>query len=325
MTTIREPLRIVFLGCGHAARMHSRVLRRIGGVALYYASRDRARASAFRRELSGQRSFCGYEEAVSADIDVVVVTTPTVLHRELALMALHAGKHVIVEKPAFMRAADADHVRSVAYEVGRRVLVAENYAYKPITIALARLVQDGDLGDVRFVTINATKRQAVEGWRGDAALAGGGALFEGGVHWVSFAASLGLEVRSAHGYPAGSPHSALVVFNYANGAVGSLTYSWELQAPFGGLRLSKIQGTLGAATFESNGFVLVVSGRSPSIRFPGIRDPLGYRAMWSDFLHALRADATPRFTLAMARRDLQLLEDAGASSADELHLLSSSP
>jgi hypothetical protein len=110
----------------------------------------------------------------------------------------------------------------------------------------------------------------------------------------------------------------LLVFRYANGAVGTLAHSWELAAPLGGLRLSKVQGTLGAVTFESNGLAAVTTGRRRSVRLLAFRDPLGYRAMLTDFLSALRTGEAPRFTLGMAQRDLCLLEQAERSMAGEL-------
>jgi predicted dehydrogenase len=150
------------------------------------------------------------------------------------------------------------------------------------------------------------------------AASGGGALFEGGVHWVSFAANLGLEVEDVRAYragPASGPErSTLVVFEYEGGAIGTLAHSWELAAPFGGLRMSKVQGTLGAVTFESNGLAAVTTGRRRSVRLLALRDPFGYDAMLADFLRALRTGYPPRFTLAMAQRDLLLLERAERSA-----------
>ena len=308
--------RLVFLGCGAVTAQHSRTLGPLGEeVQCYYASRDAGRAASYEKRFRGAGSFGSYEAALAdRSLQVALVATPPALHRDLVLRALWAGKHVIVEKPAFMHPRDFDAVERAQHQSGRRVFVAENYAYKPVAARLRRLIRNGDLGDVRFVSINATKRQRAQGWRADPSLAGGGALFEAGVHWVSFAANLGLDVRAVTGHPTTSSDSALVVFDYANGAVGTLAYSWELAAPLGGLRLSKMQGTLGAVTFESNGFAMAVSGRSPSVSVH-FRDPLGYNAMWTDFLHALRTGAEPYFTLAMGRRDLRLLEDAGATEA----------
>src|SRR5687767_10744761 len=172
-------------------------------VELFYASRDPGRADAYARRFSGQ-AFGSYADGLAEpSVDVALIATPTVTHRDLAVRSLEAGKHVIVEKPAFMRSSDCDDVRELAAAVDRRVFVAENYVYKPLAQHLRRLVTAGDLGEVRFITLNATKRQRPEGWRSDPAVSGGGALFEGGVHWISFASNIGLEVRSVTGYCVG--------------------------------------------------------------------------------------------------------------------------
>lgn len=314
MTHVSQP-GVLMLGCGRAASIHSRTLRRIGGIDLFYASRAAARAEHFRRRFGGRRAFGSYEAGLDhAGVSVVFVTTPTATHRDLALLALQAGKHVVVEKPAFMRAADADEVRAAAHAAARQVFVAENYVYKPVAAHLRRLIGAGDLGDVRFVSINATKRQPASGWREDPALSGGGALFEAGVHWISFASNIGLDVKDVRAYRAGTvegpDRSSLVVLRYETGAVGTIAHSWELAAPLGGMRLSKVQGTLGAVTFESNGLAALTSGRHRSFILPALRDPLGYRAMLTNFLRAVRTGEAPLFTLDMAQRDLVLLEQA---------------
>jgi predicted dehydrogenase len=250
-------------------------------------------------------------------VDAVVVATPTITHRDLTLLALNAGRHVIVEKPAFMRSSDVGSVRDAGARAGRQVLVAENYFYKPLTTRIRDMVGAGRLGDVRFVTVNATKRQSAEGWRENPDISGGGALFEGGVHWVSFMANIGLDVTAIRAWRVGTQdgvdRSTLSLFEYSGGAAGTLAHSWELPAPLGGMRLSKIQGTRGAITFESNGLAYVGSGSARSFGLPVLGgDFLGYRAMFRDFLGAIRSGATPQFTLDLAERDLRLLEQAVA-------------
>ena len=318
MTRREASIGVLFLGCGGAAAMHSRTLRGIGNVDLFYASRDAARAARYQQEFGGRAAFGAYDDGLREDrVEVALIATPTVTHRDLALRSLAAGKNVIVEKPAFMHAADVDVIRDSATRARRRVFVAENYVYKPVTTLIRRCVDDGDLGDVRFVMLNATRHQRADGWRGDPALSGGGALFEAGIHWISFASSLGLVVTgvSAHrvGDPAGPDRSSLVVFRYANGAVGVLAHSWELRAPLRGIRLSKVQGLGGAITFESNGLAAFSTGRHRRVYLTGVRDLLGYRAMWADFLRALRSGTPPRYTLGDARRDLDLVGRAQRS------------
>lgn len=312
---------LAFLGCGAVTRAHSGRLRRMAGVRRYFASRDLAKAQAFDRELGGAGAFGSYEAALADDrVTAVVVATPPSSHLELTLAALAAGKDVVVEKPPFLTSGDVDHVERAAAAAGRLVMVAENYHYKPLATALRGLVTSGALGDVRFVQVNALKRQATPDWRGDPALAGGGALFEGGIHWVNFMANLGLTVAGVRGVrPAargdrGLERSMLMTFEYAEGAVGTLAHSWEITAPLKGVRLSGIYGTEGTAHFESNGLGLLVRGARRGFSMPGVRDFLGYGAMWRDFVAALRERREPAMTLAHARRDLALVEGAYLSA-----------
>lgn len=308
-------IRLAFLGCGQATRMHSRTLRRVAPAVLrFYASRDATRAAACNRALQGAGAFDGYDAAIEdAWIDVVLVATPPSSHLDLTLRALRAGKHVIVEKPAFLRASDFDAVIDAEAASGRRVFVAENYFYKPLLRCLREVIASAELGDIRFLLINALKEQRAADWRSDPALAGGGALFEGGIHWIDFVANLGLELRAVRGFrPAGHDpeRSMLVVLEYANGAVGTLSYSWEVHSPLRGIRISRVYGTAGALAFESNGIFLAQTGRRTRLRLPGLRDIAGYAAMFRDFVGAMEADREPQFTTARARRDLELIEQA---------------
>jgi predicted dehydrogenase len=312
-------LGIAFLGCGGITHLHSRTLRALGErVRCFYASRDRNRAEEFARRHGGAGRFGSYRAALEdSRVEAVVVATPPALHLKLTLEALAHGKHVIVEKPAFLRSTDVAQVEALAARTGCQVLVAENYAYKPLALLLAKVVTSGELGEVLFVHVNATKLQATADWRANGHLAGGGALFEGGVHWMDLMAHLGLRVESVQGYrpglPGGPERSMLVVLQYEEGGVGTLLHSWETPALFRGLRLSKISGTRGSVTFESNGFFAVIRGRRQRLVLPGLSDLRGYRAMFRDFFAALRTGNPPRMTLARARLDLQLVEAAYGS------------
>jgi len=315
-----EPTGLAFLGCGQAARMHATTLKGLDrGLDLYFASRDQARATEFARRHGGRGGIGGYEAALADQrVHVAVVVTPPSSHLEWTLAALEAGKHVIVEKPAFLRSEDFALVEQAARAARRQVLVAENYYYKPLAEALRGVLRGGTLGRVLFLHMNALKQQDAQGWRIDPELAGGGALYEGGIHWISLLAHLGPEVRSVRAQcpsgEAGSERSVLVTLQYEDGAVAVLSYSWEVPSLPGGLRVSRIYGSEGSATFESNGVFLATAGRRWSLSLPGLRDLRGFRAMFSDFLSALRTGTAPRFDLARARRDVELVEEAYRSA-----------
>ena len=317
-----QPIRLAFLGCGGVTRKHSKTLRRFPDVKRYYASRSAEKAETCCRAWQGSGYFESYESALaSPDVDAVLVATPPDSHLDLTLKAIAAGKHVIVEKPPFLHAADFDRVEIARRAAGVQVMVAENYFYKPLLRRLRQILLTDVIGEIRFMVFNATKTQKTADWRDEAGLAGGGALFEGGIHWVNFLSNLGLKIESVNGFQPGPlpgdglERSFQVVVRYTEGPVVTLLYSWEINTLLKGLRGSRIYGTAGSITFESNGVFIFVRGKKWRLALlPGLRDIGGSKAMFRDFFQALRSGAEPAFHLALAKRDLDVIETAYATA-----------
>jgi predicted dehydrogenase len=323
-TSTAAPLRVAFLGCGFITGVHSRHLKALRGeVVCRYASRDRAKAEEFSRRYGGDGAYGDYAAAISdPDVDAVVVAVPPSLHRDLTLEALRAGKHVLVEKPAFLSMEDYETVRAARDAAGRVVLVGENDHYKPLAVTLRRLLAAGVIGDLvlaQFTTV-AQRPKKGDDWRNDEDLAGGDAFFEEGIHWLHLAGSLGPVITRIDGYrPAPAPHpgpdqdrrarSMLVAFSYDTGAVGALYYSREVPSLLRGARMSKLYGREGVITFESNGGGVLVRGRGlPRFLLPGLRDVRGYGAMYRDFAAATRTGRPPEMCLERAMSDHRLME-----------------
>lgn len=310
-----QPLRLAFLGCGGVTIKHTKTLRGFQDVKRYYASRSDSKAADFNQKYKGSGHFVSYEAAIqSSEIDVVLIATPPDSHLDLTMKAVRAGKHVVVEKPPFFRAADFDLVETERQKKGVQVMVAENYFYKPLLQKLRGLLATDPIGEVKFLYFNATKTQTNGDWREEKATAGGGALFEGGIHWVNFISNLGLAVQSVQGF---LPHqqapvmekSIQVVAKYENGAIGTLLYSWEISALINGLRLSRIYGTKGSITFESNGVFIFVRGKRWRFILPGFADIGGSKAMFRDFFEAIKKGSEPVFNFSLAKRDLTFIEE----------------
>jgi predicted dehydrogenase len=323
-----EPLHIAFLGCGFITRVHSRHLRSLrGDLVCSYASRDKGRAETFRREYGGAASYGDYAAAIEDPrVEAVVIAVPPRFHLDLTLLALAAGKHVLVEKPAYLRLADYHTVVEARTRAGRVVLVGENDHYKPLAACLRRLLADGAIGEMVFAhfTSIAKRLKAGDDWRNDEAMAGGDAFFEEGIHWLHLAGSLGPVITVAHGYrpsvsrdgPDTRIKSMMVAFRYDNQAVGSLHYSREIPSLLRGLRISKLYGREGIITFESNGLFVLVRGRGvPKMLLPGFRDLRGYRAMYRDFVHAVRTGHAPQMSPERAMDDHRLMDQIVASAA----------
>jgi UDP-N-acetylglucosamine 3-dehydrogenase len=322
-----DPVRIAFLGCGFITRVHSRHLRALkGDVVCSYASRDANKAERFCRDFRGVRVFESYTAAIEAsDVDAVVVAVPPRFHLDLTLQALQAGKHVLVEKPAYLRMADYRTVVDARNRASRIVCVGENDHYKPLAVCLRRLLREGVLGEMVFAhfTSIVQKLKRADDWRNDETMAGGDAFFEEGIHWLHLAASLGPRITMAHGYrpsmsregPDRRIKSMMVAFRYDNDAVGSLYYSREIPSLLRGIRLSKLYGRKSIITFESNGlFVLVRGSGWPRLIVPGLRDIRGYKAMYRDFVSAVRTGRPPEMSLERAMDDQRLMDEIYASA-----------
>jgi predicted dehydrogenase len=319
-------LRVAFLGCGFITRVHSRQVRALRGrgdapdIVCSYASREKSKAETYCRELGGNKSYGAYSAAIEdPDVDAVVVAVPPRDHLDLTLQALAAGKHVLVEKPAFPRMADYEAVRDARGRAGRTVIVGENDHYRPLAVTLRRLIASGAIGEMVFAnfTTIARRLKSADDWRNDESMAGGDAFFEEGIHWLHLAGSLGPVITAARGYqprpsregPDRRVKSMMVAFSYDNGAVGSLYYSREIPSFFKGLRLSKLFGRKGVITFESNGaFVVVRDGGVPSLVFPGFRDIRGYQAMYRDFAASIQEGRAPEMSVERAIEDQRLMD-----------------
>jgi len=326
LITLSQPLHIAFLGCGFITRVHSRNLRRFQSeIVCGYASRDKAKAAAFCGEFRGTGSYSDYADAINdPKVDAVVIAVPPKFHLNLTLQALNAGKHVLVEKPAYPTMGDYTAVRDARDHAKRVVLVGENDHYKPLAITLRNLLKDDVIGEMVFGYFSSiVKRLKTEDdWRNDESMAGGDAFFEEGIHWLHLAASLGPKITSIRGFrPAASSagpdrrvKSMMVAFNYDNGAVGSLYYSREIPSMFKGLRLSKLYGRKGIITFESNGAIVFARGEGmPRVIFPGFRDIRGYQAMYRDFHNAIQNGTTPEMSLERAIEDQRLMDQIYSS------------
>ena len=321
-----SPLHLAFLGCGFITRVHSGQLRALRAeIVCSYASRDQAKAQAYCREFQGCGTYPDYVKAIDDPrVDAVVVAVPPRFHRDLALRALAAGKHVLVEKPAFPRLEDYQAAAEARDRANRVVLVGENDHYKPLAVTLRTLLAAGAIGEMVFAqfTTIVKRLKTADDWRNDEAMAGGDAFFEEGIHWLHIANSLGPTIATIQGYrpspsregPDRRVKSMMVAFRYDNGAVGALYYSREIPSLFKGLRLSKLFGRRGVITFESNGlFVVARGGGLPRLFFPGFRDIRGYRAMYRDFAGAIREGRAPEMSLERAMEDQRLMDQINAT------------
>ncbi|KQP56861.1 Gfo/Idh/MocA family protein [Agreia sp. Leaf283] len=120
------------------------------------------------------------------DVDAVYVATPTATHAELAIRALEAGKHVLVEKPIAFTAAEAQAIFAQAESHDRFVMEAMWMKFNPLHVEVVRLIADGLIGEPRFVRAAFGMPFPAGGSRWNAEL-GGSTVLDQGIYPVTLA------------------------------------------------------------------------------------------------------------------------------------------
>ncbi|MGH7911647.1 MAG: Gfo/Idh/MocA family protein [Candidatus Dormibacteraceae bacterium] len=213
-------------------------------------SRSQERADAFKERYHLERAHSSYQAlAEDREVDAVYVAAPNSGHLPLALLAINAGKHVLIEKPFTCTAGEARQLASAARARGVTCMEAMWTRYLPQTDVLRQILEAGLLGEILFMAADHGQRLPTDGRLYQPEL-GGGALLDLGVYPVSFTFSvLGRpDALHAHGTltPNGLDAQSVLTFEYASGAVAAITTSMVARMPTGGA----IGGTEAMLQFE---------------------------------------------------------------------------
>ncbi|WP_323743453.1 Gfo/Idh/MocA family protein [Agreia pratensis] len=186
------PLRWGILGTGGIAEMFVTDLRATGIAVAAVGSRSQESADAFGARFDIAARHPTYEALVAdPDVDAVYVATPHPMHAENALLAIAAGKHVLVEKPFTLNAVEATEVAEAARRAGVVVLEAMWTRFLPSMVRIREIIAAGTLGELR--TLIADHDQLLPSdpeHRINNPELGGGALLDLGIYPVSFAVDL---------------------------------------------------------------------------------------------------------------------------------------
>ena len=92
-----------------------------------------------------------YQELLDSDVDAVVIATPVSKHHPLAMRALRAGKHVLVEKPLAASSAEAAEIARTADELGLAAMVGHTFLFNPAVVAVRKVLDEGRVGQVYYL------------------------------------------------------------------------------------------------------------------------------------------------------------------------------
>jgi predicted dehydrogenase len=277
--------RIGIVGTGWGARVQVPTFREAGLEVTAMAGFHREKTRQLASEL-GVRAYDDWHQVVTADdVDLVSIVTPPSEHREMALAALEAGKHVLCEKPTALNAAEARQLVAAAKQHPRQIaLIDHELRFLPSwREARARI---GELGPVRYAEVRYSSpsrgdRTRAWNWWSDANRGGGiwGAV---GSHFVDALRYFGMEVEAVQAMlrtiiderPSGDATRAVTADDFASidlrlrdGAVAVMQFSAVASGPDESSLLT-IYCERGAMRFTGDE-VLLSRGGSPFARMAG--------------------------------------------------------
>jgi predicted dehydrogenase len=226
-------LRFGLIGCGAISSRHVEALGHLAGAELVaVADRDAARANA----IAGQTGCQPYEDYRSvvdrADVDAVIIATPSGLHARMALDAMDSGKHVLVEKPMSLSVTDADLMIDMSARRHLALGVVYHNRFNQASQILKRAVESGRLG--RLVWGSASVKwyrpqqyYSDSGWRGTVAM-DGGVLMNQAIHHIDLLLWMMGDVGELHAFRGTLGHdmeaedTAIASLRFRSGALGSI-------------------------------------------------------------------------------------------------------
>ncbi len=241
------------LGTGFIAGLQTSDLVEHGFTVRAVGSRSLDTAREFAGRFGLPTAHGSYEALVNdPGVDVVYVSSPHPFHHEHALLALNAGKHVLVEKPFAMNAWQAQEVVELAATKGLVVLEAMWTRYLPHMVRIRELVRSGVLGEVRTVIADHNQNLPKDPAHrlNDPAL-GGGALLDLGIYPVSFAFDVfgaPEKIQAAASMTGtGVDRQTAVIFEYTDGQQAVLHCALDTAGP----NRASVIGTRGSVEVDS--------------------------------------------------------------------------
>jgi predicted dehydrogenase len=257
-------MRFALIGCGDIGAMRADAVARLAAlgvadaalVAAADADLARAQAVAARHAARGCRALDDGDAAARLpEADAVIVSTPPHLHARFALAALEAGKHVLVEKPIASRLEDARAIVDAAAARGRALGTGFNIRHFLAFRRAHDLLASGALGELDHVRAyhgHPGGSEFTHAWVHDAAVMGGGALLDNGIHILDLARWFLGDVVEAKGYATGHvwrfegcEDNGFALFKNAQGRIASVGASWTEWRGYG--FAVEVYGTKGMA------------------------------------------------------------------------------
>ncbi len=326
------------VGCGMIAEYHTKAINELPNARVVAAlSRNQANAQKIAQLAEGGEValFDDLERMLDhPGIDIVCICTPSGAHRDSAVPAALAGKHLVVEKPLEINLDRTDEIIGACEKSGVRLCAIFPSRFSPANLQLKHAIDQGrfgrlTLGDTYVKWWRSQEYYDEGGWKGTLALDGGGALMNQSIHNVDLLTWLMGDVESVSALTATLAHerievedTAVAVLRFRNGALGVIEATTSV---YPGLsKRTEIHGDRGSARVEQDDITLwdfhdslpedqaVHDAMAKGGDTGGGSDPRGithegHRAQLEDFLNAIETNKEPQVDGREGRKSIEII------------------
>jgi UDP-N-acetyl-2-amino-2-deoxyglucuronate dehydrogenase len=324
------------VGCGMISRFHAKAIADIRGAKIVACFDNFPSAATKYAADIGCTAYEDLDEMLAnPDVDIVTICTPSGAHRDPAVAAAKAGKHVVVEKPLEVTLKRCDQIIKACRDNKVKLCTILPSRFSPANIAMKQAIDSGrfgklTLGDSFIKWWRSQEYYDSGGWRGTFALDGGGAYMNQGIHNVDLLYWFMGDVAEVAAFTDTLAHERIEVedtgaatLRFANGAIGVLEATTSAYP--GLLKRTEIHGTTGSAIVEQDTIKLwdfaKKSPRDKTVRSKlmnddantgGAADPTaidysGHREQLKDFIKAIETGTDPVVDGEEGRKSVELI------------------
>ena len=288
-------------------------------------------AKALANEFKIAEVFTDFPEALSkSKADAVYLAVPVCLHIPMALEALKAGKHVLIEKPLGLTAEECRPLLEMAEKIGKKAGCAYFRRFSPGYVYTKKMLDSGEFGQVvliRMVYFSWFAPAANDGkyWRVVRAKSGGGALADMGTHMFDVLIGLfGLPIsvcakcdNLVHKWDV--EDSAVILMTMRDGAQVTASFNWNSQTWRHEFEVIGTKAKINWLPYDSGQVIKTVGRQIDNLDMPSVANV--HQPLVDDFVRAVLDDRPPCASIAEAFKTSLLLDAIYRSAAENREIM----
>lgn len=229
-------MEILLLGGNGFGFVHAESYRRLGYDFSVF-SRNEEVLKRYRDEFHVRKTYNDLNEAMNSSQDVVDMVMPHYMHKDLAIRAMKNRKNVLIEKPIAGTLDEASEMILASRENNVKFMIAEQYHFDSSLKYAMECSKNGVIGKIHTIIVRSQNQFNNQGWRTSEKMMGGGALIDGGIHFIEALLDLGGEyedidsrVYKGKSSIEGEDNTASLI-KFRTGVTGIFYYSWNYISP----------------------------------------------------------------------------------------------